>query len=66
MYSYEIDQFIRDRNNKISNKELFMLTDPLVCPQIQGVEFKPYENRHYLWTNDGYTWGFEVYNVNSK
>lgn len=61
MYSWEIQQLLQIRNYLISNKEYFYILD--TSPQIRGIEYKPYENNFYMWTDDNYNFKFKVYRL---
>lgn len=61
MYSFEITDFIEQRNHNISNEEYFMLTDPKINPQVVGCEHR--DGNYHIWTNDGNAWDFNVYKV---
>ena len=61
MYSFEIENLLKLRNYLISNKEYFEILN--TSPQIKGVEYKPFENNFYLWTNDNYSARFKVYKI---
>lgn len=50
---------MRLRDYIISNEEYFKILE--TSPQIKGVEYKPYEDNFYLWTDDRYTFKFKVY-----
>lgn len=61
----EIDDFIIQRNNFLSNVEFDLITDQ---DTIVGHEYKSYEGlfgTHYIWTENGKTWGVSVYQENS-
>jgi hypothetical protein len=59
MYSHEIENLLRIRNYLISNKEYFYILD--TSPQIRGIEYKPYEDNFYMWTDDNFNFKFKVY-----
>ena len=61
MYSHEIEQLMKLRNYLISNKEYFYILD--TSPQIRGIEYKPYEDNFYMWTDDNYNFKFKVYRL---
>ena len=58
MYSYEIENLLKMRNYLLESKEYFDLFD--TSPQIRGVEYKPYEDNFYIWTDDNYNFKFKV------
>ena len=59
MYSWEIEQLLKLKDYLISNKEYFELCD--TSPQIKGIEYKPFKNNFYMWTDDNYNFRFKVY-----
>lgn len=61
MYSFEISNFLEERNYYISNEEYFMLTDPTINSQINYCEYR--DGKYHISSNDGYTWDFNVYKV---
>lgn len=58
MYSWEIEQLLKLKNYLISNKEYFEICK--TSPQIKGIEYKPFENEFYIWTDDQYNFKFKV------
>lgn len=64
MYSWEIQQLLQIRNYLISNKEYFNILD--TSPQIRGIEYKPFENNFYMWTDDNYNFKFKVYRLTAS
>lgn len=58
MYSKEIENFLRERNNVVSPEECVKITDITVNTQIRNVKFFCYDNRFVVDTNDGYTFVF--------
>lgn len=61
MYSHEIEQLMKLRNYLISNKDYFYILD--TSPQIRGIEYKPFEDNFYMWTDDNYNFKFKVYRL---
>ena len=59
MYSWEIEQLLKLKDYLISNKEYFEICD--TSPQIKGIEYNPFENNFYMWTDDNYNFRFKVY-----
>lgn len=58
MYSWEIEQLLKLKNYLISNKEYFEICK--TSPQIKRIEYKPFENEFYIWTDDQYNFKFKV------
>ena len=59
MYSYEIENLLKYRNYLISNKEYFNICK--TSPQINFIEYNPYNNDFYMKTTDNYNFNFKVY-----
>ena len=59
MYSYEIENLLKCRNYLISNKEYFNICK--TSPQINFIEYNPYNNDFYMKTTDNYNFNFKVY-----
>ena len=59
MYSYEIDQFLRERNFELTSEEYMELT-PQKCNQISRLTYNTENNTFHLYTYDGYDWIFKV------
>ena len=59
MYSYEIEQLLKLRNYIISNEEYFKICE--TSPQINRIEYKPFEQQFYINTDDNYCFEFKVY-----
>ena len=58
MYSWKIEQLLKLKNYLISNKEYFEICK--TSPQIKVIEYKPFENEFYIWTDDQYNFKFKV------
>lgn len=59
MYSHEIETLLKLRNYIISNKEYLQIIN--TSSQIKGIEYKPFEDCFYMWTDDNYNFKFKVY-----
>lgn len=57
MYSWEIDQFIKNKKYIISSDEYLDIIRN--SPQIVGIKFLG-ENCYDMWTNDNYFWTFFI------
>ena len=55
MYSYEIDQYLRERNFDLSVSEYFFITSITANPQIKLVS-RIGDNDIYIETKDEYNW----------
>ena len=59
MYTYELAQFLQERNFCISNREYIRVVQ--TSKQIDHIKYNPYECNFELWTTDGYNARFTVY-----
>jgi hypothetical protein len=48
MYSWEIQQFIEDRNYYIGGDDLLFITNPYLHPQLTHIKYNPYENKYEM------------------
>ena len=60
MYSYEIKQFLADKNNIITKEDYYSLTDIRETPQIKSIKYNTFEDKYELETDDGYYFKFSV------
>ena len=60
MYSWEIEQFLRERNHQVTKEECRMLLDPKSSVQIRNVKYYPDGNSYYILTDDGFNFSFTV------
>ena len=61
MYSYEIDNIIKNKQNNIDSN-----TYSNICkhsPQINHIKYSSFTNSYEIWTEDGYYWNFTVYKL---
>lgn len=58
MYPWEIKKFIEDRNYYIGGDELLKVISTVENPQLKGIEYKPFENKYYMWDGDGNNYNF--------
>lgn len=58
MYSYEIEEYLRENDFKIDNEAYLKICSQ--SPQICKIKFNPYNNVFEIWTNDDYYFKFEV------
>ncbi len=59
MYSHEIENLLRIRNYLISNEEYFNVCK--TSPQINLVEYSPYNDQFHISTKDNFNFIFKVY-----
>lgn len=60
MYSYEIKQFLHERNGILSREEFLEITDTERNPQIKSMKYNTADDTYELVTNDGYFFSFMV------
>ena len=60
MYSWEIDNYLRDRNYVINKNEYMNIADVRLSSQISRVKYDAYSNSFYMETKDGYNWTFWI------
>lgn len=60
MYSYEIKQFLKERNYTITPEECMIIMDPNINCQITSVKYNATNNEYQIETSDGYQFLFKV------
>ena len=60
MYSYEIKQFLFERNNILTLEEYLMITDVNRNPQIRKMKYNSRDDTYEMSTSDGYFFKFKV------
>ena len=58
MYPWEIKKFIEERNYYIGGDDLLKVISLLENPQLKGIEYKPFENKYYMWDWEGNNYNF--------
>lgn len=58
MYPWELKQFIEDREYYLGGDDLLKATSIQENPQLIGIEYKPYENKYYMWDRENNTYNF--------
>ena len=58
MYPWEIHQFLQERNFYIGGDDLIKVISIDENPQLLGIQYKPYENKYYMWDGEGNTYCF--------
>lgn len=61
MYSYEIDEILRQNNYNIPSSLYLNIFNIDASPKITFVQYNPWEDKFYASTNDNYNWSFKVY-----
>ena len=59
MYSFEIGQYIDDRNHELNSYEIMYITDVERHNQISGVRYDKEEHTFYITTKDEYHFWFK-------
>ena len=52
MYSWEIYQFLAERNYCVGGDDLLFITDIKQHPQLTRIKYNPYENKYEMWDTD--------------
>lgn len=58
MYDWEFQNYLRDRNYKLTNEEYIFVCN--TCPQISHIKYNAFENVFEMWTDCNY-FKFYVY-----
>ena len=59
MYSWEIEQFIKERNFRIGGDDLVFLVTPSNNPQVTGIRYDAFNNTYIMTTSDNYCFFFQ-------
>jgi hypothetical protein len=59
MYDWELEKYLNDRHNQISDKEYIHICN--TCPQINHVKYDAWNDRFEIWTDDRGYFSFSVY-----
>lgn len=62
MYDWELQNYFKERNYRLSNKEYFYICS--TCPQINHVKYNSFEGNFEVWTDCNY-FKFDVYCIES-
>lgn len=52
MFSWEIENFLRERNYYIGGDDLIFIIDIKQHPQINHIKFNPYDNSYEMWDKE--------------
>ena len=63
MYSWEITEFLKQRNYEISAYEYSKMLDG--STQIVRVKYNVYSNSFDMWDRDGMYWNYKVFLTNN-
>lgn len=53
MFSWEIENFLKERNYYIGGNDLNFILDTRQHPQINHIKFNPFDNTYEMWDKDG-------------
>lgn len=60
MYSWELQQYIHDRNYSLAREEILFVTDIRQHPQLVRITYNPWSNSYDMYDRDGNHYNFEV------
>ena len=60
MYSWELQQYVRDRNYSLTYKEVLFVIDIRKHPQLVMITYNPYSNSYDMYDRDGNHFNFNV------
>lgn len=66
MYSYEIEQYLKERNYILDSESILPVIDLLTNTQITRIKYSSETNEYEIWTHDGYYFKFRVENKERK
>lgn len=58
MYSYEIENYLKEKNYYLNSEEIIFITDITVNTQICRISYNQEFNFYQIWTKDGYYFKF--------
>ena len=64
MYSYEIDNILRQHNYNLPAHIYLDIFNIDKTPQIAEIKYNAWEDNFYVRTHDNYNWNFKVYKEN--
>lgn len=53
MFSWEIKNFLEQRNYHLGGNDLLFILDVKQHPQINHIKFNPYDNSYEMWDKEG-------------
>lgn len=53
MYSWEIYNFLQEREYYIGGDDLLKIISPQENPQLNHIKFNPFDNSYEMWDNEG-------------
>lgn len=60
MYSYEIEQYLKERNYYLNSEEVMYITNIKLNPQISRITYNCEYNFYEMYTFDGYYFKFGI------
>ena len=64
MYSWELEEFIKNRDFYIGGDDLAFVIDINKHPQINYIKYNPYNNTYQITTSDNYCFYFNAMPIN--
>lgn len=61
MYSWEIENILKEKNFVLSASEYLHISDTEASKQISEVKYDGWNKKYGISTNDGYSWEFTVH-----
>lgn len=61
MYSYEIDNILKEHNYYIPSTIYLSVFNKEKTPQITEIKYDAWSDNFYVRTQDSYNWNFKVY-----
>lgn len=60
MYSFEIDNYIKERNYQLTSDEYRFISNIDRSPQISRLSYSSIDNSFIMYTKDGWIWKYYV------
>ena len=60
MYSWEIANFLAERNYYIGGDDLIFITNPKEHPQLDHIKYNPWNNQYEMWDREGNYFCFQA------
>lgn len=58
MYPFELENFIKSRNNYLGGNDLYKAISIEENPQLNHIKFDPYNNQYQMWDEEGHYYEF--------
>lgn len=60
LYSYEIENYLRDHNYQLLPEEVWEVTNTANNPQVKNIKYFCFSNEYVIETSDGHSFRFGV------